>query len=300
MELTGNLIHTIENITIGTIIKRPSRHIKSPYVADILVNGEEKLAHCPSLGLCGMICQDSIVFISPSSAKSKTDYKVHAVQINEFESQSPDNPSGKVIVGCDPILSNTIGKKMFDKTDFFDIHKDKHTHKSEYSYKNSRFDHFYETPSQNIFVEIKSVPTCDFFAQVDDSKERKKIYKNRCFQSDNDISKIDYKRRAVFPDGYKKTKDASVSERANKHLTELTEISNTTIHRACLCLFVMRSDCTSFQTAWQVDPLYNKIFNNALDSGVEISIHKFEWIHNDQSNTLECKYLGTIPIIRHD
>ena len=64
-----------------------------------------------------------------------------------------------------------------------------------------------------------------------------------------------------------------------------------------MCLFVMRSDCQEFQTAWQVDPRYNELFNKALDAGVEITVHKFEW--KFENGTLVCYYCGMIPIKRH-
>jgi len=54
----------------------------------------------------------------------------------------------------------------------------------------------------------------------------------------------------------------------------------------------------SISNAWQVDPHYNNLFNKALDTGVEISVHSFEWRFQD--NKLVCCYHGTIPIIRHD
>ena len=37
------------------IINRPSKTIKSPYLADIQINNTIELAHSPSLGLCGLI-----------------------------------------------------------------------------------------------------------------------------------------------------------------------------------------------------------------------------------------------------
>lgn len=291
--MTDIVIHSIDEIVEGIIIKRPSRHIKSPYVADVMIGGEEKLAHCPSLGLCGMITEGSLVFMTENTGKTKTQYKVHAVLISEVESVDEMNKSGEVIVGCDPILSNKIGAKLFDTIDQFAHYTH---HKQEHTYGNSRFDHYYEIDGKSVYVEIKSVPTCCFMALDTDSKERKKIYKSRCYQNVDNPSQ--YKRRAVFPDGYKKTKDASVSERANKHLEELTTIARDGKARACLCLFVMRSDCKAFQTAWQVDPHYNNLFNKALDVGVEISVHRFDWRFQD--NKLLCCYQGTIPIIRHD
>jgi DNA-binding sugar fermentation-stimulating protein len=285
-------IHRIEYVVEGTIIKRPSRHIKSPYVADVMIGGEEYLAHCPSLGLCGMIVPGSVVFMTKNQTATKTDYKVHAVVVNEFEVKTVLKDTDEVIVGCDPILSNKIGKQLFDKIEFF---KNYTEHKQEYTYGNSRFDHYYKINDQDIFVEIKSVPTCCYCALQSDTKERKKIYNNRCYQCVDNLN--EYKRCAVFPDGYKKTKDASVSERANKHLEELTIIADNKKSRACMCLFVMRSDCHEFQTAWQVDLGYNELFNKALDVGVEITVHKFDW--KFENGTLVCYYCGMIPIKRH-
>ena len=31
----------------AVLIKRPSKAIKSPYIADIIIDNEEELAHCP-------------------------------------------------------------------------------------------------------------------------------------------------------------------------------------------------------------------------------------------------------------
>ena len=39
----------------GNLVKRPSKHIKSPYIADIIINKEEELAHCPALGVSGLL-----------------------------------------------------------------------------------------------------------------------------------------------------------------------------------------------------------------------------------------------------
>jgi hypothetical protein len=39
----------------AVIINRPSKNIKSPYLADILINNKIELAHSPSLGLSGLI-----------------------------------------------------------------------------------------------------------------------------------------------------------------------------------------------------------------------------------------------------
>ena len=46
------------------IINRPSKKIKSPYLADILINNNIELAHSPSLGLGGLIVNNVNVMVS--------------------------------------------------------------------------------------------------------------------------------------------------------------------------------------------------------------------------------------------
>ena len=52
-----SLLFKYENlVSNGTLISRPSKKIKSPYIADISIEEEENtLAHCPSLGMSGLL-----------------------------------------------------------------------------------------------------------------------------------------------------------------------------------------------------------------------------------------------------
>jgi hypothetical protein len=56
--ISSNIIFKLENLIKGTILQRPSKNIKSPYDADVLIEEnsikEEVLAHSPSLGCCGL------------------------------------------------------------------------------------------------------------------------------------------------------------------------------------------------------------------------------------------------------
>ena len=81
--------------------KRPSVHIKSPYVADIITSNEDDaLAHCPSLGLGGLITGGSQMLATHSNKGSKTDYVIQAVK------------DGEVWVGNVPLHANRIVKKL--------------------------------------------------------------------------------------------------------------------------------------------------------------------------------------------
>ena len=46
---------SLENLKDAEIICRPSKKNKSPYLADILIDGKNEMAHTPALGLSGLI-----------------------------------------------------------------------------------------------------------------------------------------------------------------------------------------------------------------------------------------------------
>jgi sugar fermentation stimulation protein A len=210
----------------ATLIKRPSKHIKSPYVGDILINGEEKLAHCPSLGLGQILKPDSKLLVTKSNENSKTDYIIQAVD------------DDGIWVGNVPLHANRLAKQIIQENK---IIPNVGYVKPEYKMGESRLD-FYVTDENDSehFIEVKSV-------HIKDDKT------------------------ALFPVGYQKKKGATVSERANKHVTHLTELSKK--GKNCHILFVVqRSDCDSFRPYREKDPLFADLLDNAKDSGVTIHV----------------------------
>ena len=73
------LLHKTNLLRKAKVIKRPSSTIKSPYVADIQLVDDDYdvvdftiyLAHCPSLGCCGLSDTNSIVLVSENNTKTK-------------------------------------------------------------------------------------------------------------------------------------------------------------------------------------------------------------------------------------
>ena len=51
-----SLLLKINNLIEGEVFKRPSKHIKTPYVADVQICSNSKmiLGHTASLGCCGL------------------------------------------------------------------------------------------------------------------------------------------------------------------------------------------------------------------------------------------------------
>ena len=48
----------------GKLVKRPSKSVKSPYINDIFINDMETLAHCPALGVSGLLNEESEFYCS--------------------------------------------------------------------------------------------------------------------------------------------------------------------------------------------------------------------------------------------
>ena len=96
-----------QNIIQLEILHRPSKKIKSPYVADAInKNGDEFLVHTPGLGLADQCLPGSKIFATPSKNKSsKTDYIAQSVSINEKD-------YGKTLIGANPHTAELIGKEI--------------------------------------------------------------------------------------------------------------------------------------------------------------------------------------------
>ena len=60
------LIYKYNDLEIVEVVNRPSKDVKSPYLADVKSKGKKDLfmVHSPALGLCGYISQGSKVAIS--------------------------------------------------------------------------------------------------------------------------------------------------------------------------------------------------------------------------------------------
>lgn len=139
-----------ENMIKGTILKRPSKHCKSPYVADVLLeNGEEIIAHAPSLGCCGLCDKDSVVYMTLSPNPKKCTHIIHLGENND------------VIVGIHP----KSGEKIVEfalKHNCIDTLKNLKELQREKKMLNSRFDFMgFDEENQTFILEVKSVPLCE-------------------------------------------------------------------------------------------------------------------------------------------
>lgn len=272
---------TLPELTRGVVVKRPSKDIKSPYVADVMLHagnkdkkegeGEGKgekedtqqtiLAHTASLGCCGLCEKDcSVWMMSTPSSKSKCQYRV---MLSSFEEKGHT-----ITVGINPKTAEDIVFQAL-KMNCVNGLKAK-TIAKEKTILNSRFDFVGKDENDDYYVlEVKNVPLADY---VDiEAKERKKMN----FDAREWDDKIAY-----FPDGYRKKKDATVSERAVKHITELMEIKKQSPSVRTILLFVVqREDVRSFQPS-RLDKIYLEAVRLAYENGVEIKTLQVVWREN--------------------
>ncbi len=263
------MLFKIEDLFESSVVKRPSRIIKTPYVADVLVNGEEELAHSAALGCCGLSDKGATVMIAKIENKSKKEvkcaYRIYLAVVKERNEE--------IIVGIHPKLAEDIVEKSI-LSNYIPSLKNIKNLKREYKLFvegkiDSRFD-FAGIDDNNIpfILEVKNVPLADYEDMT--NKERKK----HNFDDRNINSKVAY-----FPDGYRKKTDDPVSPRALKHIQELTYIKKTSKTRAIICFVIQRTDVERF-TASVIDMHYRNALIEAINCGVEVLTVVAKWTKN--------------------
>ena len=253
------ILLTISQLHKGIIIKRPSAHIKTPYVADVTVDSIDFLAHTPSLGCCGLADKGAEVLMEKTE-KTKTNFRVQLAIFNEPEKNNIQ------FIGINPKLSETLVNNALLNNCFHNLKNIKKIGR-EKKILNSRFDFIgVDKDDRSFILEVKAVPLADY----DDiyAKERKKKdYTNRAYDT-----KISY-----FPDGYRKKLKDTVSPRALKHVQELEKIKQQEPNMRCiLCFVIQRTDVKQFQPSL-IDPIYRKAVQKAWINGVEIFTLQVSW-----------------------
>jgi DNA-binding sugar fermentation-stimulating protein len=262
--LQSNFMLKIDNLIEGTVCKRPSAYIKTPYVADIIPLGKDDsiLGHTASLGCCGLADVGATVLMAPVTSKKNDDklhceYRVYLSIIKEREKET--------IVGIHPKLAEELVESSI-KNNLLSSLQNVLTYKRETPIYvagkvDSRFD-FTGIDCNDIpfILEVKNVPLADYEdITAKDRKKRASLYDDR---------EIDSK-VAYFPDGYRKKTEDTVSPRALKHIKELTLIKRESKTRCIMCYVIQRTDVESFQPSI-IDPEYRDAFYTAMNAGVEI------------------------------
>lgn len=265
------LLYKTKHLLKAKILKRPSSSIKSPYVADIQLVDDDYdvidftiyLAHCPSLGCCGLSDNDSIVLVSENNGNTKTKYAVELCIFNETK----NNTSITQYISLKPKTAEYISQEVLKYNliqnlfDFKNIEREK-------VFENSRFDFYCTDNFNNEYIfEVKTVPLAYY---VDVPKKEYKKY-TELIEKTHINDKISY-----FPDGYRKNVNEPVSPRALKHIQELEKIHTETNINCTLLYIVQRTDVCVFQTS-NIDLIYKKAVQKAWLNGVNIKVIQIKW-----------------------
>ena len=216
----------------------------------------------------------------PQSKSKVCTYKVYLAEIYEEKLIKEEKYINNQIIGVDPKLAETLVEKALTNNCFPTLQNIK-KYRREVNLGNSRFDFAGIDDAGKYFIlEVKNVPLSDF-ADVN-HVEKKKLIKADAFKNMKFNEKISY-----FPDGYRKTKGAVVSERALKHINELAEVTISKIVRPIICFVIQRTDSGSFQAS-NIDPTYKAAFNDALKKGVEVIVLMVSWNALGEANFVTC------------
>lgn len=252
---TMSILFQLSELVEAAVVARPSKQIKSPYVADVCIaGGETVLAHTPALGCCGLADKTSSVLVGKSSNKdAKCEYVIYLAVVNN------------VVVGIHPKLAETIVENALKQNCLKTLLNVKsYVRETTVIFGNnkSRFD-FTGIDADNVpfIMEVKSVPLC--------------------------ITNPDSTKIAYFPEGYRKKKGDVVSPRALKHIQELHEIRKSSSTRCIMCYVIQRGDISSFQTSY-TDPEYRLAVSQAHRDGVEIITLCVNWTTSGQATFVAC------------
>lgn len=267
----------LDNLVEGTIISRPSKLIKTPYVADIMhsITQQSVLGHTASLGCCGLADKSAHVLMmqcpekpSKNSSKLKCSHTVYlAIQKNEEHDK-------EIIIGIFPKLAEQLVENALKNNYLQKLLNVKHYKREKKvfieGHVDSRFDfHGFDYNGTEFLMEVKNVPLADY--EDLPLKEKNKM----------DFSKRDFNSKvAYFPDGYRKKKTEPVSPRALKHIRELTYIKQSQTNdkqiRCIMCYVIQRNDVNRFQISIN-DTEYRTAVKEAIEKGVEIITLVVEW-----------------------
>lgn len=288
-------IITKGNLTTGTVTKRPSKLCKSPYMADVaLVDTREALVHSPSLGCSGLTDSGNFVFVSPViTPGTRSSHRIEFSQLTE----EWDGITYNTVVCTNPAVAEHIVNHLLIN----DLLKGVKTTGQEDNVKgqvkigDSRFD-FTGIDSEGIefIAEVKSVPSAALHGPLD-KKEKGNMIKEERYYTKHPKEKI-----AFFPDGYIKPKDVGKkpqSERANKHILELTNIKENSSKRTIMFYVIQRNDATQFDIS-KLDPIYRENVKKAQEAGVELYAIQMKWVYDN--GTMFGYFIGEEKVILKD
>ena len=204
------------NLIKGKLLKRYKR-----FLADIILeDGTEVVSHCPNPGsMMGLATAGTTVWLEPNNDPKK---KLKCGwRLVEYKNQ---------MICIDTSIANIVIKEALEKKEIPELSYQGFKPEVKYS-DNSRIDFLLTSPSQQTYLEIKSVTL------------------------------MREKGLAEFPD--------TITKRGSKHLEDLSKMV-TSGHKAVLLFLCMRNDVDRVRIAADLDIIYSASIKAALKSGVQL------------------------------
>jgi DNA-binding sugar fermentation-stimulating protein len=307
-KLPPHELFRLNNLVQGEFLCRPSKHNRSPFVGDVLIDGEEKIVHVPSMDMGGKCRNGTKIYMKEAKNKGKRskkydtpccDYISQAIIVDE-----PEN-SSTIICGAHPALGESIAESLLKVGKIFYPMSSSQIVKikgqvSNIAGCNMRSDFLVETEDGNCYlIEVKTVVDTDYNPQNGDFyRDKQKIlyYGNE----------KDYIRKSLFPWGRSSQKgpdgEKVVSARAIKHVREMTEIAqglkkDTTYPNIIpyVLFVIVRNDVKVFSPNKVACPSFHKYLKLGLDSGVKMNAISVSF--TDDESSLVVTYEKVVPII---
>jgi DNA-binding sugar fermentation-stimulating protein len=287
------------DVVIGELRCRPSKRNRSPYVADVFIEPEnrEAIVHVPNLDMGGksvpgvkmllkpardkkgnLVGKDAV---SPKYGTPKCEFIAQLLRVDE--SSLGYEP---IWVGAHPNLGERIAEQLVERNLLgveFPKVKSFQREVRNIAGTNMRADFVIQHEDTKLkprILEVQTVVDTDYAA----SKVPKGL---KCvFTSD----KLPYSRTALFPWGQSNQKgpdgEKVVSARAIKHVQELTNSAQGKQHEgqqfdATILFIVIRHDAKAFRPNHEACPAFSRYLKQAKEAGVQVLAKQVRWGENE-------------------
>jgi DNA-binding sugar fermentation-stimulating protein len=279
-----------DDLVRGILRNRPSKRNRSPYVADVYLETDDReaICHVPNLDMGGKCVPGVTLLMKPARDKKgniigkdalspkygtpKCEFIAQLLHVDE--STMGYEPTW---VGAHPTLGETIAEQLVARNllgpDFPRV-KSFQREVRNVGGADMRADFVIEHEDPNIpprILEVKTVVDTDYSTSA--TPERAKCV----FTSDRDP----YVRTAIFPWGRCNQKgpdgEKVVSARAIKHVRELTRLRQTRKFDATVLFVVIRNDARAFRPNYEACPSFARYITEAEEAGVQVLAKQVLW-----------------------
>ncbi|CAG9465097.1 unnamed protein product [Pedinophyceae sp. YPF-701] len=267
----------VPELVRAEVLARPSKQVKSPYLADVSVcgggedggGGEPVMAHTAALGACYVGAQ---VLMTPRARSSGGVSKYVVNQLVETISGC------EVGVGVNPMMAEDAVACAAERGWIRGVPEGSRVER-QVMVNHSRLDLACETPGGTVYVEVKNVTLAD---HADCStRVRAQLERDGAFADLDPWSKAGIFPGNADPLRSRRVTRTPVSSRALRHVQELAELVQEACGgggvRAMLVLVAQRPDVDRIALS-RLDPTFRRAVRAAADAGVEVRGYRMRWV----------------------